>query len=74
MNPKGFVRRHPVAAYFGVAYALSIVAAMAIYGPHLMSGAPMQAMTSLLMFPMIVIGVGLAGIALTTLARTHKDR
>jgi membrane protease YdiL (CAAX protease family) len=67
MNVKRFVRSHPLVAYFGIAYALSLIAGLVIYGPRVANGEPVQAAASMAMFPVMVIGVGLTGIALTGL-------
>jgi membrane protease YdiL (CAAX protease family) len=56
-------RRFPLAVFFGVAFGLSIIALLVIGLPRLSSAAPST--TSLVMFPIMVIGVGLTGIALT---------
>ncbi len=58
-------RRHPVAAYFGVAYALSAVALLGIAAPKLSTGPDARSMNPLLAFPLMVVGLGLAAIALT---------
>jgi membrane protease YdiL (CAAX protease family) len=58
------VRRFPLLAYFALAYALSGVALAVIGWPRLDGAAP-RPTTALLMFPVIVIGVGMVGLALT---------
>jgi len=64
--PIGVVRRWPVACFFGIACALSAVALGVIGVPRLSSeshhGGPTSALA---VFPVMVIGVGLAGVALT---------
>lgn len=58
-------RRHPVAAYFAFAYALSAIALLAIAGPVLIAGGAAGPTSSLLAFPLMVVGLGLGAIALT---------
>jgi membrane protease YdiL (CAAX protease family) len=62
-----FVRRHPLGSYFSLAYGLSFVALIAIGRPSLHSAPNHWSLTPLVMFPVIVIGVGLAGLGLTAL-------
>jgi membrane protease YdiL (CAAX protease family) len=58
------VRRHPLACYFGAAYLVSL-AALAIVGlPKLHRGGG-RPTTALVMFPVMVIAVGLTGVGLT---------
>jgi membrane protease YdiL (CAAX protease family) len=58
------IRRHPLAAYFILAYALSALA-LAIIGPPRLDGAGGRPSISLLLFPVMVVGVGLTGLGLT---------
>jgi CAAX protease family protein len=58
----GLVRRFPLASYFSLAYAISALALVMI-GPPRLSGS----VASLVMFPVMVTGVGVAGVALTGL-------
>ena len=63
-DPIGVVRRHPLACYFGAAYLVSL-AALAIVGlPKLHRGGG-RPTTALVMFPVMVIAVGLTGVGLT---------
>jgi uncharacterized protein len=57
-------RRFPLLGYFGLAYGLSALALVVIGPPRLADGGSRQ-LSSILMFPIMVIGVGLAGIAAT---------
>jgi membrane protease YdiL (CAAX protease family) len=58
------VRRFPLLSYFALAYALSGVALAVIGWPRL-DGTAARPTTSLVMFPLMVIGVGVVGLALT---------
>ncbi|HXZ71361.1 MAG TPA: CPBP family intramembrane glutamic endopeptidase [Streptosporangiaceae bacterium] len=60
----GLVRRWPLACYFGLVYLLSGVALVVIGLPRLDGGGSRSALP-LAVFPVMVVGVGLAGIALT---------
>ncbi len=69
------VRRRPVLAYFATAFALSLAAAIVIYGPQLAgAGTAGQMWRALGMFPVMVIGVGVAGVALTGLTAGAAGR
>ena len=63
----GTVRRFPLGAYFAVAYGLSLLAAGVI-------GLPARSVSpsSFVMFPVLVIGVGSAGVALTAATRGRE--
>jgi len=65
MNLRAAIRRHPVTAYFGIAYLVPIIAFLAIVGPKLVHGKPMQATDALMMFPIMEVGVFVGGIGLT---------
>lgn len=64
MSPVGLVRRFPLVCYFALAYALSGVALLVIGLPKLSRPAS-RPTASFAMFPMMVVGVGAIGIALT---------
>jgi uncharacterized protein len=59
-----FVRRRPLACYFALVYLLSGVALVVIGLPKL-DGTAHRSMLPLVVFPVMVAGVGLTGIALT---------
>lgn len=63
----GSVRRFPLGAYFTLAYGLSVLAAGVI-------GLPARSVSpaSFVMFPVLVIGVGTAGVALTAATRGRE--
>ena len=62
-----WVRRFPLVAYFVLAYGLSLLAAGVI-------GLPARSVSpaSFVMFPVLVIGVGSTGVALTAATRGHE--
>ena len=65
MNIKMFIRRHPLVTYFGLAYLFSYGGFVVLVGPKLLRGQPMQPTDAFILFPIIVVGVCLTGIALT---------
>lgn len=67
MGIRDFVRRYPLRIYFGLAYGFSIVALVVIGFPDLSGRTPVPA-SSFVMFPVLVVGVGVTGLALTGLA------
>ncbi len=67
MNVKKLIRRHPVVTYFGLVYLISYGSFLVLVGPKLLAGKAMQATDAFLLFPIIVIGVCLVGIALTSI-------
>jgi membrane protease YdiL (CAAX protease family) len=64
---KSSVQRHPAAAYFGIASIIPAVAFLVVVGPKLIRGETMQSLDALIMFPVMEVGVCLAGITLTGL-------
>jgi membrane protease YdiL (CAAX protease family) len=61
---RGFVRRFPLVTYFGLAYAFSLTALVVIGLPDLSGRSPVPS-SSFVMFPVLVVGVGLTGVVLT---------
>jgi membrane protease YdiL (CAAX protease family) len=59
-----FIRRRPLACYFALVYLMSGVALVVIGLPKL-DGTTQRSMLPLVVFPVMVAGVGLTGIALT---------
>ena len=61
-----FIRGHPLIVYFGLAYSLSAVALLVIGPPDLSGRFPVPS-SSFVMFPVLVIGVGVSGAILTAI-------
>lgn len=66
MDIKGLVRRHPLVVYFGLAYSFSVLGLIVIGFPDLSGKTPVPS-SSFVMFPVLVVGVGATGFALTAL-------
>lgn len=66
MRVRDFVRRSPLAVYFAVAYSFSVLALIVIGLPDLSGKTPVPT-SSFVMFPFLVVGVGVTGFALTAL-------
>jgi membrane protease YdiL (CAAX protease family) len=64
MSPVGLVRRFPLLCCFSLAFMLSGVA-LAVVGLPSLRGTTHKPIGSLVMFPIMVVGVGVIGIALT---------
>jgi membrane protease YdiL (CAAX protease family) len=67
MGISAWVRRHPVIAYFGLAFLLSYGGFLVMEGPKLLRGAAIVPTDALLLFPVLVVGVGGLGVLLTAL-------
>ena len=65
MNIKAFIQRHCVVTYFVIAFLISYGGFLVVVGPKLLRGEAMQSMDAFLLFPVIIVGVCLAGITLT---------
>jgi membrane protease YdiL (CAAX protease family) len=64
---RAFLQRHPATVYFGIAFLLSYGGFLIVDAPKILRGETIQPLDALLLFPVLVIGVGLAGIALTAI-------
>lgn len=62
---KVFLQRHAVAVYFSLVLLISWGGFLVLVGPKLLRGGAEQATDAFLLFPIIVVGVCLVGIALT---------
>ena len=73
---RGWVLARPLLAYFAAAYALTLLAAVVVYGPTLLGHDTPSAQLwhALAAFPLMVIGVGAAGITLTTITAGRRGR
>jgi membrane protease YdiL (CAAX protease family) len=67
MGVRRVIRRHPVAAYFALAYLIPAVGFFGVVGPQLLRGEPTRASDALTLFPAMELGVFFAGIALTAI-------
>jgi membrane protease YdiL (CAAX protease family) len=66
MNLRGTVRRYPLIVFFGLAYTFSIIGLIVIGLPDLSGKTPVPS-SSFVMFPLLVVGVGVTGLVLTAL-------
>src|SRR5262245_61628205 len=62
---KEMIRRCPLAIYFGIAFLISWGSGLVVFIPKLIRGEVIPAMSALLLFPVLVLGVALTGITLT---------
>jgi membrane protease YdiL (CAAX protease family) len=67
MDPRAFIRRHPVGAYVGLTYLLSVVAFLVVDGPRLLGRPDPSTAVALTTFPLMVVGVGSTGVGLTAI-------
>jgi uncharacterized protein len=63
--PKAIVRRFPIGAYVVLTYGISWTGALVVAAPYLLRPASIPKITGIIMFPVMLLGPGLAGIVLT---------
>ena len=66
-KPDSLLRRHPVAAYSILTFAISWLAALAVLAPALARPAPVAKTIGLIVFPAMLFGPSISGILLTWL-------
>ena len=65
MKIETFIKRHPLACYFGAAFIISWGSGLVLLVPKLVRGEAIQAAEELFLFPVLVLGVGLTAMILT---------
>lgn len=64
MKINNMVNRHPVASYFIATFGLSWLGAFIVVASDLLNNRAIQKMEGLIMFPLMILGPGLAGVVL----------
>jgi membrane protease YdiL (CAAX protease family) len=64
-GPENFLGRHPVSIYFALTFAVSWSGALAMALPHLLRGEAVPKFAGPMMFPAMLLGPSVVGVALT---------
>lgn len=67
LNEQAFVARHPALSYFALTFTVSWLGAFAVAAPRLLRGEALPKLTGILMFPAMLLGPSLVGVALTSI-------
>src|SRR5438105_3624026 len=65
MNVRNFIKNYPVTIYFIMTYLVSWLGAIIVAAPRLIHGESLRQKDGLIMFPVMLLGPFLSGIALT---------
>ena len=64
-RPTWTIQRHPVTAYFAMTFAISWAAALCVALPWLLRGRGSRDLAGILMFPAMLLGPSVSGVAMT---------
>jgi membrane protease YdiL (CAAX protease family) len=65
ISPTFFLRRHSVVGYFFLAFVISWSGALVLAAPYMQRGQTVPTMSGILMFPVMLLGPSIGGIAMT---------